>query len=139
MCEMASTLKDVAQGMASKAIDSAKGALRTVGFAKGGFTQGLSLCGENGTEAVISFDPKYRRENQGYLMTAAQMLGMTAAPQTTNNSTQYNLGGLHFAPVIQVGDGADGADIVEKLRAQMPEIVDALMAEIQERKAMQYA
>lgn len=139
MCLMASTLKDVARGMASKAVDSAKGALRTVGFAKGGFTQGLSLCGENGTEAVISFDPKYRRENQGYLMTAAQMLGMTAAPQTTNNSTQFNLGGLHFAPVIQVGDGAEGADIVEKLRAQMPEIVDALMEEMQERKAMQYA
>ena len=137
MCSMASTLKDAARDTAVSGWKSLKGLLP--GHAQGGFTQGLSLCGENGTEAVISFDPKYRRENQGYLMTAAQMLGMTAAPQTTNNSTQYNLGGLHFAPVIQVGDGADGADIVEKLRSQMPEIVDALMAEIQERKAMQYA
>lgn len=46
-------------------------------LAAGGFTDGVSIAGEAGTEAVISFNPAYRKENIGYLMQAAEMLGVT--------------------------------------------------------------
>ena len=41
--------------------------------ARGGFTKGVAICGEAGTEAVISFDPAYRAENQRYVATAASL------------------------------------------------------------------
>lgn len=46
-------------------------------LASGGFTDGPSIAGEAGTEAVISFDPAYREENIGYLTKAAKMLGVS--------------------------------------------------------------
>lgn len=43
----------------------------------GGFTNGpIAIAGEAGTEAIISFDPKYRDKNIGYWMMAGQMLGV---------------------------------------------------------------
>ncbi len=106
-------------------------------FAAGGFTNGPSICGEAGTEAVISFDPAHRRENQGYLMTAAEMLGMTAS--TTAGTTTYNLGGVTFSPVITVGEHADRGDILRKLRACVPELLDLIESSIMERNAHRYA
>ena len=35
-------------------------------FATGGFTNGVSIAGEAGTEAIISFDPAYRSANLSY-------------------------------------------------------------------------
>jgi len=46
-------------------------------YAKGGFTHGPSIAGEEGTEAVISFNPLYRQRNIQILEKAAIMLGMT--------------------------------------------------------------
>lgn len=107
-------------------------------FAAGGFTAGPSICGEAGTEAVISFDPAYRRENQGYLMTAAEMLGMTAAPAPASTSqTTYNLGGITFAPVIRAGEKG-GSDIAAKLRACMPQLMDMIEEAMAERRAHRY-
>lgn len=45
-------------------------------FAKGGFTEGVSIAGEEAMEAVISFDPAYREQNIGYWYEAGQMLGV---------------------------------------------------------------
>ena len=45
-------------------------------LAAGGFTDGLSVAGEAGTEAVISFDSMYRRANIGYWAQAGRMLGL---------------------------------------------------------------
>ena len=45
-------------------------------LAAGGFTDGLSIAGEAGMEAVISFDPKYHDENVGYWMKAGKILGV---------------------------------------------------------------
>lgn len=106
-------------------------------FAAGGFTSGPSICGEAGTEAVISFDPAYRRENQGYLMTAAEMLGMTAAPAASNSQITYNLGGITFSPVIRTGEKGSG-DIVAQLRACMPQLMDMVEEAMQERRAHRY-
>ena len=55
-------------------------AVPTVGvsyYAAGGFTNGpVAIAGEAGTEAIISFDPRYRGENIAYWIMAGQMLGM---------------------------------------------------------------
>ncbi len=107
-------------------------------FAAGGFTNGPSICGEAGTEAVISFDPAYRKENQGYLMTAAEMLGMTAAPATGGNIT-YNMGGITFSPVVKVGENANAGDIMRRLRACTPELIDLIETALAERNSHRYA
>lgn len=45
-------------------------------LAHGGFTQGVSIAGEAGTEAVISFMPTVRSENIGTWQQAGRMLGV---------------------------------------------------------------
>ena len=43
----------------------------------GGFTNGpIAIAGEAGTEAIISFDPRYRDQNIAYWIMAGEMLGM---------------------------------------------------------------
>lgn len=54
------------------------------GYAAGGFTSGLSYAGEDPrypTEAVISFNPTYRRQNLGYWERAGRMLGVEPRSQ----------------------------------------------------------
>ena len=108
-------------------------------LAAGGFTQGPSIAGEAGTEAVISFDPAHRTENQAYLMTAAEMLGMFAAPKETGGTTTINLGGVNFQPVLKVGDNVDRAGIERQLRACLPDLLDMITDELQAREAHRYA
>ncbi len=105
-------------------------------FAAGGFTNGPSICGEAGTEAVISFDPRYRKENQGYLMTAAEMLGMTAAP-AAGSHTSNNIS-VNFSPVIKSG-GENNSALLSQLRACMPELVDMIEEAMEGRKGHRYA
>lgn len=105
-------------------------------LATGGFTNGASIAGEAGTEAVISFDPAYRRQNQGYLMTAAEMLGMTAAPKASGNT--YNLGGITFSPVLQTGDKADSGNVLQQLRACLPDLMDMIEEALREKEAHRY-
>ena len=47
-------------------------------LAKGGFTDGVSIAGEAGQEAVISFDKSVHNENVQYWQEAGQILGVTA-------------------------------------------------------------
>ena len=49
-------------------------------FAEGGFTDGLSIAGEEGVEAVISFDPAFREANIGYWIEAGERLGTISKP-----------------------------------------------------------
>lgn len=51
-------------------------------YAKGGFATSPSICGEEGPEAVISFDPRYRQRNINILEQAAAMLGMSQTPDS---------------------------------------------------------
>ena len=46
-------------------------------LATGGFTNGVSIAGEAGTEAVISFNPAYRSANIATWQTAGRMLGVS--------------------------------------------------------------
>lgn len=132
--------------------DGVSGVLSKIGLsddepekkARGGFTHGLSICGEAGTEAVISFDPRYRAQNQGYLMTAAEMLGMFATPAPASrepaHSSTYNFGGITFSPVIKTNGGAASTQsIVAQLRAAIPDLADMLEEEMEKRNAHRYA
>jgi TP901 family phage tail tape measure protein len=64
-------------------------------LAKGGFTDGVSIAGEAGTEAVISFDPTVRQQNIETWATAGKMLGVgdlyqTSQTYSTSNGWQEN-------------------------------------------------
>ena len=111
-------------------------------LAKGGFTEGLSIAGEAGTEAVISFNPAYRKDNLGYWMQAGRMLGATTADFSLTGSsgrtTSVNLGGVSFSPTIY-GGGGNGTDIVEQLRREYPEFLDLLKDVLRQEEDLVYA
>ena len=96
-------------------------------YAKGGFTDGLSIAGEAGTEAVISFDPRYRSQNLSYWAKAGQMLGASDISLSGDSGgDSYNLGGVTFAPQITVTGMADKQSIMEAIRDEYPEFLDML-------------
>lgn len=125
-------------------------------LAKGGFTNGLSFAGEAGQEAVISFDPTYRRQNIGYLQEAAARLGIgddmtvdyyadrlatlgtdSIAQGITN--IQYNLGGLIFSPTVTVAGGDTTKEsIIEQLRNYHGELLELIEELLQEKEAGSY-
>lgn len=130
-----------AQSAASMA-SAASGA----GFAKGGFTSGPALAGEDPhypREAVISFNPAYRTQNIGYLQTAARMLGVPNyelydmgskgraidSPDgglITNMSVEssVNVGDINFNPTITISGNASQDDIIGAIRKVFPEFCD---------------
>ncbi|MEL4106846.1 hypothetical protein AAFA46_08440 [Oscillospiraceae bacterium WX1] len=122
----------------------------TVGFniahiaylASGGFTDGISIAGEAGTEAVISFDPSVRGRNIEIWQQAGQMLGadtsLTAqagkllrlddfslSDYSGGNTyiVNYDLSGTVYSPSFQTG-GSDDIDIMAKLKANEAEFFD---------------
>lgn len=86
-------------------------------LAKGGFTDGMSIAGEAGTEAVISFDPSVRSANIANWQKAGQMLGVDpvqaasvagAGSLTTDRVEVADIGGGSPAPggTTTVGGGS---------------------------------
>ena len=86
-------------------------------LAKGGFTDGVSIAGEAGTEAVISFDPSVRSANIANWQKAGQMLGVdpvqaasvaSAGSLTTDRVEVADIGGGSHAPdgTTTVGGGS---------------------------------
>lgn len=86
-------------------------------LAKGGFTDGVSIAGEAGTEAVISFDPSVRSTNIANWQKAGQMLGVDpvqaasvagAGSLTTDRVEVADIGGGTPAPggTTTVGGGS---------------------------------
>ena len=72
-------------------------------LATGGFTDGLSIAGEAGMEAVISFDPAYHDENVGYWMKAGKLLGVL-------DEVELNAGAkAATAASIQMAEAESGA------------------------------
>ena len=129
-------------------------------LAKGGFTKGVSIAGEAGTEAVISFDPAYRKQNIGYLAKAAQMLGLRTSDEdslgyyaqrleslgggenlatSTSNNTTYNLGGVTFAPTVTVaGANEKKENIIEQLRSYEGDLLDLIEDLLSRKEAASY-
>lgn len=112
-------------------------------FATGGFTNGVSIAGEAGTEAVISFDPRYRSDNLSYWAQAGRMLGADSSDYslggTGSGGTTIDMGGVTFAPNITVTGRADKATIMEAIEAEYPEFVDMLEQWLFERRRLVYA
>ncbi|MBE5899516.1 MAG: phage tail tape measure protein [Lachnospiraceae bacterium] len=102
-------------------------------YATGGFTDGLSIAGENGTEAVLSFDPAYRKQNISYWAKAGQMLGidtsfidLLAGKASSGGNTSISLGGITFSPNININGNASKEDVIAAIREEEPEFFDLL-------------
>lgn len=114
------------------------------GYATGGFTNGLSIAGEDPrypTEAVISFNPAYRSENLSYWAKAGQMLGADFSDYSLGggiSNTTYDLGGVTFAPNITITGNADKQTIMEAIEAEYPEFIDMLEAWLAGRREAVY-
>lgn len=138
------------------------------GYATGGFTNGLSIAGEDPhypTEAVISFNPKYRSENISYWTKAGQMLGVDeigdvgrAAREIeahytdgggggnpdplggvyTTQTSVYDVGGISFSPNITISGNMDADDIIERIKKLEPEFVDYVLGALERREGGGY-
>ena len=94
-------------------------------FATGGFTDGVSIAGEAGTEAVISFDRAYRNKNISIWEKAGQMLGVSSS------GSSIDIGGLTINFDISGSDNTQ--DVVSAIKHNIHDIVDELVDEIDRR------
>lgn len=112
-------------------------------LATGGFTNGVSIAGEARTEAVISFDPKYRQENLSYWAKAGRMLGADTSDFFLGvgggTHTSIDFGGVTFAPNITVTGRATKETIMQAIEDEYPEFLDMLESYFMERQAHSYA
>lgn len=125
-------------------------------LATGGFTQGPSIAGEAGQEAVISFDPAYRQQNIGYLNEAAARLGVTSGASlsdytdriesigagliASNTNVTYNLGGITFSPSVTVAGAPEKKEqIIEQLKNYQGELLDLIEELLQQKAAASYS
>lgn len=135
-------------------------------LASGGFTDGVSIAGEAGMEAVISFDKRYHNENVAIWEKAGHMLGTlgTSAGEgagLTNTAGKlltledfslgslandastviyYDFSGFTWSPQIQTGGtGDDTNEFMAQLKAHEAEFFDWLEEFIQMREVAQYA
>lgn len=82
----------------------------------GGFTNGPSIAGEAGTEAVISFQRAVRRDNLNTWAKAGQMLGVNPVELADIPEGEgFGGGGVTFAPQITIQGNADRSVIDEAL------------------------
>ncbi len=91
-------------------------------LAAGGWTDGPSIAGEAGREAVISFDPAYREKNLSLWEQAGQLLGAD-----NSVSTSYDLGGFTFSPQLIIEGDVSPQSIIEKLKECESDFVDLIM------------
>ena len=113
-------------------------------FAAGGFTNGPSIAGEAGTEAVISFDPAYRADNLRYWAAAGRMLGVEeASPLSVGSSGSTSsstvIESVNFAPNITITGNANKQDIIAAIRETYPEFMDLIDEVLADREVGAYA
>lgn len=112
-------------------------------LAAGGFTEGVSIAGESGMEAVISFDQAYRNENLSYWAKAGHMLGVDDSLLDMFESGCSNQGGitinLTYAPQVTINSTETlEFDLMEKLREEEENLVDLLEDVLDRRGGEQY-
>lgn len=116
----------------------------TIGFdipklpllAAGGFTQGPSIAGEAGKEAVISFDPAYRTQNIDYWKQAGRMLGAdTDISLPEQKTVNLNMGGVVFSPQIEIKGNASKTDVLAALEQEREAFMDKLEEWWEEKEA----
>ena len=106
-------------------------------LAKGGFTNGVSIAGEAGTEAVISFQRSVRRDNLKTWARAGELLGVKPVELKDPGDPPGNgggQGGITFAPNIVIQGNADRA-VVEEALARARQEFETWYAQMQRRQA----
>ena len=104
-------------------------------LARGGFTNGTSIAGEAGTEAVISFQRAARRDNLDIWAKAGQMLGVKPVELAEIDGGSSGGGGsMTFAPVINIQGSADRG-MVEEALAEAQARFEAWYLQMQRRQA----
>lgn len=104
-------------------------------LAQGGFTNGASIAGEAGTEAVISFQRAARRDNLDIWAKAGQMLGVKPVELAEiDGGGSGGGGGMAFAPVINIQGSADRS-MVEEALAEAQARFEAWYLQMQRRQA----
>ena len=104
-------------------------------LARGGFTNGASIAGEAGTEAVISFQRAARRDNLDIWAKAGQMLGVKPVELAEiDGGGSGGGGGMTFAPVINIQGNADRS-VVEEALAEAQARFEAWYLQMQRRQA----
>ena len=103
-------------------------------LAKGGFTNGISIAGEAGREAVISFDPAYRSDNISTWLKAGQMLGVSGS----GSSNSYNLGGVTFSPNLYFTQKMSDDEVVQAIERSGGEFMDMLEDRIAQLSGVKY-
>ena len=126
------TLPDWVPGIGGKGINIPLIPMVTMPrFATGGFTDGVSIAGEAGTEAVISFDKAYRNKNIGIWEKAGQMLGVSSS------GSSIDIGGLTIN--FDISGSQNPQDIVSEIKHNIHDIVDELVEEMQRRAFGNYS
>lgn len=99
-------------------------------FADGGFTNGVSIAGEEGMEAVISFDKSHRADNIGIWEKAGQLLGVSSG------GSNISLGGLTIN--FKIDGSTSPQNVVSEIKNNIHDIVDELVDELSRRSAGSY-
>lgn len=140
---MGITIPDWVPGLGGKSFSLDIPTIQLPQLAAGGFTDGVSIAGEAGTEAVISFAHAYRNENLSYWARAGHMLGVDDSLLDTFESRNAGQGGITinvtFAPQITI-DSTEKIefDLMEKLREEEENLVDMLEDMLDRRGGDQY-
>lgn len=109
-------------------------------LAIGGFTNGPTIAGESGTEAVISFDPAYRNENLSYWAQAGRMLGadgnvidLLESAAVSPNSGNHNQNYFTFSPNITVTGKETPESFRKILKDEEEEFKDYILELLREK------
>lgn len=143
--QLISKVGEAAQALANSPVGQFVGGI--FGFAKGGFTSGPALAGEDPrypTEAVISFNPAYRAQNLRYWAMAGHMLGARSGGSSSTSSgggggsVSYDLSGMTFSPNVIVRGNASKDDIVAAIMQCEGDFMDFVMDALARREEAAY-
>lgn len=138
-------LKEVAKGMSNvngkKNSSGGKGGRRgnVPKLASGGFTQGVSIAGEAGREAVISFKKRYRQDNISYWAKAGQLLGVLPDNEVSldgmgsNQAFGLSINGITFAPTIITKSDISADEVYSLLKENFGDLIDDVTDSLLER------
>lgn len=112
-------------------------------LAHGGFTQGVSIAGEAGQEAVISFDPSVRQKNLSYWAQAGKLLGVNAKAVDTIAGSAKTSGTkagnfITFSPNVTIQGNADYDTVLQALRDNEEEFMDMLNEFFNRKESVAY-
>lgn len=104
-------------------------------LAKGGFTNGVSIAGEAGTEAVISFQRSVRRDNLKTWARAGELLGVKPVElKDPGEAPGGGQGSFTFAPNIVIQGNADRA-VIDQALAEAKAQFEGWYLQMQRRQA----